>query len=359
MGFPPITDCEPVELPPLEPVPQRWTEVVEEEPLPAAPSPAFVDVPYVRRTPQRAGEILPPLRPEQDEYAGETSQEPPIKQAEPAEMAPQPLPEEPTPAEPTPLKDPTPPLAPAETQAPVEVIPPLAREEPPQLAEPAPLAEPSEPFPPVQPRERSKTKIGLAIALAAAVLLVASAGGAWYAYVHRSVASGAAPPASSTQSAALSQAGNGSPVIPAAPMQSDKPSPGTRPRNVPSAPQALANPAHETNPAPPRSIAVPNTGLSGHGNPAGPTPTFRPAMPVSDATAQGRSGVRHYQGPPVPYGGVVVFDNLPKERLRFTFDNTAWRLIIKPNPDGSKKVILNSLKQGYQTYCDLSWERIE
>jgi hypothetical protein len=81
--------------------------------------------------------------------------------------------------------------------------------------------------------------------------------------------------------------------------------------------------------------------------------------PLPAVAAQGRSGVRHYQGPPVPYGGVVVFDNLPRERLRFTFDNTAWRLIIKPNPDGSKKVILNSLKQGYQTYCDLSWQMIE
>jgi hypothetical protein len=81
--------------------------------------------------------------------------------------------------------------------------------------------------------------------------------------------------------------------------------------------------------------------------------------PLPAATAQARSGVRHYQGPPVPYGSVVIFDNLPRERLKFTFDNTAWRLIIKPNPDGSKKVILNSLKQGYQTTCDLSWEKIE
>ena len=58
----------------------------------------------------------------------------------------------------------------------------------------------------------------------------------------------------------------------------------------------------------------------------------------------------------MPYGGVVVFNNLPKARLRFTFDGAAWRLIIKPNPDGTKKVILNSLKQGYQTSCDLGWE---
>ena len=81
--------------------------------------------------------------------------------------------------------------------------------------------------------------------------------------------------------------------------------------------------------------------------PAQPPPARQPA-----------TGMLHYQGPPVPYGGTVVFDNLPKARLKFSFDGTAWRMVIKINPDGTKKVILTSLKQGFQSTCDLGWEVI-
>jgi len=61
----------------------------------------------------------------------------------------------------------------------------------------------------------------------------------------------------------------------------------------------------------------------------------------------------------VPHGGTVVFDNLPKARLKFTFDHAAWQLAIKPNQDGTKKVVLSSLAQGYQSSCDLGWEIIQ
>ena len=71
---------------------------------------------------------------------------------------------------------------------------------------------------------------------------------------------------------------------------------------------------------------------------------------------QPATGMLHYQGPPVPYGGTVVFDNLPKARLKFSFDPTAWRMVIRVNPDGTKKVILSSLKQGFQSTCDLGWQ---
>jgi hypothetical protein len=67
----------------------------------------------------------------------------------------------------------------------------------------------------------------------------------------------------------------------------------------------------------------------------------------------------HYQGPPVPYFGVVVFDNLPKARLKFAFNHQAWSLTLKPNPDGTKKATLVSLVPGYQTSCDLGWEIVE
>lgn len=75
--------------------------------------------------------------------------------------------------------------------------------------------------------------------------------------------------------------------------------------------------------------------------------------------AQARSGLLHYYGPPVAYGGQVVFDNLPKARLRFTYDRTGWQLTIKIYPDGTKWVTLTSLKQGIQTSCDLGWEIVE
>jgi len=90
-----------------------------------------------------------------------------------------------------------------------------------------------------------------------------------------------------------------------------------------------------------------------------PTPQTAPP-PVPDAEqAQGpRTGTLHYQGPPVAYRGTVVFDNLPKARLKFTFDFSSWSLILKPNADGTKKAVLTSMRQGYQNNCDLRWEII-
>ena len=59
------------------------------------------------------------------------------------------------------------------------------------------------------------------------------------------------------------------------------------------------------------------------------------------------------------HNGVVVFDHLPQARLRFTFDHQAWSLIIKANPDGTKKVTMISQAPGFQTTCDLGWEIVE
>jgi hypothetical protein len=87
------------------------------------------------------------------------------------------------------------------------------------------------------------------------------------------------------------------------------------------------------------------------------SPPLQPPQPPVSAAAH--SGILHYQGPPVPYNGVVVFDHLPQARLKFNFDRQAWTVILKPNPDGTKRVTLISQKQGYQTNCDLSWEIVE
>jgi len=89
-----------------------------------------------------------------------------------------------------------------------------------------------------------------------------------------------------------------------------------------------------------------------HANPVAP-----PAQPPPGH--QPATGMLHYQGPPVPYGGTVVFDNLPKARLKFSFDGTAWRMVIQINPDGTKKLTLSSLKQGFQSTCDVGWQIVD
>ena len=81
-----------------------------------------------------------------------------------------------------------------------------------------------------------------------------------------------------------------------------------------------------------------------------------PVLTQQRTPAEVRSGVLHYLGPPVPFGGLVVFDNLPKARLKFSFDHAAWQPTIKINADGTKKITLISLIHGLQTRCDVGWE---
>lgn len=90
-------------------------------------------------------------------------------------------------------------------------------------------------------------------------------------------------------------------------------------------------------------------------NPAGSLQNAAPAPAPSAPT----SGVLHYSGPPVPYGGTVVFINLPSERLSFTFDHQSWQPLISRQPDGTQKLTLRSLRQGEQTQCDVEWKVIK
>jgi hypothetical protein len=107
-----------------------------------------------------------------------------------------------------------------------------------------------------------------------------------------------------------------------------------------------------------RAVGANYRGTSQSGNAhVNPTAPSAPAQPPP--AQQPVTGMLHYQGPPVPYGGTVVFDNLPKARLKFSFDATAWRMVIRINPDGTKKVILSSLKQGFQSTCDLGWQIVD
>jgi hypothetical protein len=34
-------------------------------------------------------------------------------------------------------------------------------------------------------------------------------------------------------------------------------------------------------------------------------------------------------------------------------------MVIQINPDGTKKLILSSLKQGFQSTCDLGWQIVD
>lgn len=195
-----------------------------------------------------------------------------------------------------------------------------------------------------------KRKIGLMVGIAAAVLVAAIGGWAWYAHTHRCVNCGVQSTAATATSGAIAQ--------PA------KPPAGTPEAAAAYAPLPAPEPVPSPSSAPAAPIQTKGPSQSGHANPVTATPELSvmraPAPPPPPLPpAQARSGVRRYQGPPVPHGGLVVFDNLPKARLRFTFDRAAWELILKTNPDGTKKAILISQAQGNQSRCELGWELID
>jgi hypothetical protein len=119
-----------------------------------------------------------------------------------------------------------------------------------------------------------------------------------------------------------------------------------------SVPQPAPKPAAQAPPPQPiaLSIALPGAlpGAPDNRNRLSETP---PALP--------KSGFLHYSGPPVPPHGEVVFADLPKPRLKFTFDSSSWRALIQRQPDGTRKLILQSLMPGAQTQCDVKWELVE
>jgi len=215
--------------------------------------------------------------------------------------------------------------------------------------------EPPKPAPAFGKVAPSKATAGWLLGIFVAVLLAAGGGWAWYAHAHRCANCAATSTVAPQPGAALTTAQGVPPATPAA-----KPSAGTAATGASHARQASIVPAPKPIPAPLPLPPAQNSASGGHGNPAAPTPAFLPTpAPKPIQNVAGRSGVEHYQGPPVPHGGQVVFHNLPKARLKFSFDNTAWRLTLKPNPDGTKEVILTSLIQGAQTNCDLGWQVVE
>jgi ribosomal protein L33 len=195
-------------------------------------------------------------------------------------------------------------------------------------------------IPPAAPRGLSKqmTVIAIFIGIAAAVLIAAGGLWAWHAHTHRIAPATVNPPANSQPATAQNQ-----PATTATAPQPSKPSPNATASTASTAPVASTPTQRVTVTPPPAPVPQPLPLL--------PTPAPPPASL--------RSGVLHYTGPAVPHNGTVVFDHLPKERLRFNFDRRAWLLTLKLNPDGTKKVTMTSLQQGYQTSCNLGWEIVE
>lgn len=217
---------------------------------------------------------------------------------------------------------------------------------------------PTSPGPLPEPPGQSKAKIGVIFGIAAAVLVLAAAGGgwAWYAHSHRNAPSAGKTPNVQQQPTVTSPAQDKGGT--ATPEQANKPSAGIPASHNASAPQPQSNSGAATPPHPPPAIAAHD--FAQHADKATtPQPAIAPSSPPAPAPAATRTGMLHYQGPPVPHNGMVVFDHLPHARLKFTFDHQAWSVTIKPNPDGTKRVTLISQAPGYQTICDLGWEIIE
>ena len=209
---------------------------------------------------------------------------------------------------------------------------------------PVPAAIFSSSISPSVPRRFSMQQIGIAIGVAAA-LLVAVGGWAVYAHSHRSVSSVATVPSTlqpaSTPAEQPSKSYPGIPGPAASATRQSQPRPATVPPSAPVPSKVTQDSGRQlAKITPPPQMETPPPSL--------PQPAAAP-----------HSGTLHYQGPPVPYNGTVVFDHLPLARLKFNFDRQAWTMTIKPNPDGTKRVSMISQKAGYQANCDLSWEVVQ
>jgi len=171
------------------------------------------------------------------------------------------------------------------------------------------------------------------LTVAASFVVVAAAAAGFLAYRHRS-----APPASASAEAHPDP-------LPPAPELSPEPK-----GNVSRAPDPPPPPSRGEDAGRTPSEVPP----SGQGQPA-PTPPA-PEPPTVDPVAAQSNGTRHYSGPPVHFGEVVMFTNLPGKRLRFTFDHTAWQPAISHQADGTQTLRLRSLLHTEQTQCDMRWE---
>lgn len=235
---------------------------------------------------------------------------------------------------------------------PMVIAPPIATAQPiavtPPVIASSPVATPPiEPPVPFKSDERSgdiaksgfNSKQGIVIAVVAASLLLAVGGSGWLWYNHMHKKS--APSAMNLPiagDAAQDQQAHSAPITTA--ESKTPPTPVAQPRRLTA----------ENKPA--------QTKFGNQNQAEVKTTVDSPPSETHQSTASEnstQSGVLHYQGPPVPYNGQVVFDHLPAAKLHFTFDREAWFLTIKTNLDGTKKITLTSRVQGYQSSCEVLW----
>jgi cytoskeletal protein RodZ len=193
----------------------------------------------------------------------------------------------------------------------------------------------------------SRFKIASAIGIGAIILVAACGFWAWREYSHRTEATTSQQPPSKASAASITT-----------PATTEQPKPQVQ--SHPAATETTTSvPTSVPNPQVPRTRT--DTSLTSALTTESPqqAPVQPPVPAPVQISAEVRSGALHYHGPPVPLNGEVVYDNLPKARLRFRFDRQAWNLTIKLNPDGTKRVTLISQKPELQTSCDLGWEMID
>lgn len=250
-----------------------------------------------------------------------------------------------------------------------DALPAIEAAQAPAFAAPPPATPPPDPplFLPVSADTRpawtqtlSARKLGL-IGAAAALLLAVAGTGFWLHHRHAHAAKAPAAEAMSNSPGAANPAPS-APEIPA--PAKDAPAPSATRIAKPSAGQVQ----HPMSAAQATQVAAPAGGtpaasaaiMPPAGSPAAASaspqavPAAAPAPPAAP-----RYGTLHYTGPPVPYGGTVVFRNLSSKRLRFIFDHTAWLPLISRQPDGTQTLTLRSIRRENQAQCDVQWEEVD
>jgi len=224
----------------------------------------------------------------------------------------------------------------------------------------SPVSPPTHQAPTVQ--LSGKRIVGISIGVAACLLLIAGGYWTWRMHAHPSASlaipmqSAAGPPVP------IAKPQNAEPVTAVAPQSGATPSSGNPEPSALSAQQVNSNAQpviHSQQPSAPEPKTSRRQQQSATQQAASELPQAPLSPPIAVVQAVQNSGMFHYQGPPVPYNGQVVFNGLPASHLKFKFDTSAWLLTIKRNPNGTQKVTLTSQKQALQTNCNLGWEIVE
>jgi cytoskeletal protein RodZ len=206
---------------------------------------------------------------------------------------------------------------------------------------------------PSNTKKRRLTQPVMLVGICICILLLAGAVAGFYVYrgrtANKPIAAGNSPSAASSDANGPTQAQN-------------KPS-ATTPINSQTAAQT-AQPPQSSTPAPNANATVshPTVAAAKSKSTDNPVPIQKASKPEDTqrpSQVSSTSGVLHYSGPPVRYGGTVVFSNLPAGRLKFSFDKQSWQPLISHQPDGTQKLILRSIKNEDQSQCDVRWELLQ